>query len=50
MFELAWGSGGEKGLVLILNDIPDDVLREMIGWRNEKVEQENFEFEQAKNR
>jgi len=50
LFELAWGSGGEKGLVLVINDLPDDVLREMIVWRNEKVEQENYEYEQAKTR
>ena len=38
LFELAWDN---HGLHLVLNDIPDDILREMAQWRNAKVEQEN---------
>jgi hypothetical protein len=38
LFELAWDN---HGLTLVLNDIPDDMLQQISGWRNEKVEIEN---------
>lgn len=38
LFELAWDN---HGLTLDLTHIPDDILRQIVDWRNEKVEAEN---------
>jgi hypothetical protein len=38
---LAWDG---KGLVLDLGQVPDEILDEMVKWRNEKVERENEEY------
>jgi hypothetical protein len=38
MFDLAWDG---KGLSLIMNDLPDDILKQFAVWRNERVEEEN---------
>jgi hypothetical protein len=38
---LAWDG---KGLVLDLTQVPDEILEDLIQWRNEKVDRENDEF------
>jgi hypothetical protein len=38
MFQLAWD---EKGMVFNLENIPDDMLKRIVEWRNERVKQEN---------
>ena len=38
MFDLAWDN---HGLTLQLDTVPDDMLRLIARWRNEKVEIEN---------
>lgn len=38
MFNLAWDN---HGLTMVLNDVPDDIIKQMIQWRNEAVEAEN---------
>jgi len=38
LFDLAWDN---HGLILNLNEIPDDMLQLMARWRNDKVEEEN---------
>jgi hypothetical protein len=45
LFEMAWDG---KGLTLELSQVPDDILRMMIHWRNEKVEAENEETRKLK--
>lgn len=43
MFQLAWD---EKGMVFNLENVPDDILKKLVDWRNERVNEEN---ERAKN-
>lgn len=38
MFELAWD---EKGMVFNLDNVPDDMLKLIVQWRNERVQEEN---------
>ena len=40
IFDMAWGSES-KGLVINLAEVPDDILKLMIDWRNDRVEEEN---------
>jgi hypothetical protein len=37
---MAWGCDG-RGLTINLAEVPDDVLSQMIGWYNDKIEDEN---------
>lgn len=37
LFNLAWDN---HGLTLVLNDVPDAILKQMVQWRNEAVEAE----------
>jgi hypothetical protein len=43
MFQLAWD---EKGMVFNLENVPDEILKLLVYWRNEKIQEEN---ERAKN-
>lgn len=45
LFELAWDN---HGLTLALNSVPDDMLRLITEWRNEKVEIENAQIEKLR--
>ncbi len=38
MFQLAWD---EKGMVFNLENVPDDILKKLVEWRNERVNEEN---------
>jgi len=38
MFQLAWD---EKGMVFNLENVPDDILKRLVEWRNERVQEEN---------
>ena len=38
MFQLAWD---EKGMVFNLEQVPDDILKKLVVWRNERVAEEN---------
>lgn len=38
MFQLAWD---EKGMVFNLENVPDDMLKKIVEWRNERIDAEN---------
>jgi hypothetical protein len=38
---LAWDG---KGMVFNLENVPDDILKLLVGWRNQRVEQEEAEY------
>jgi hypothetical protein len=40
IFNMAWGSDS-KGLTINLAEVPDDILKLMVDWRNDRVEEEN---------
>lgn len=38
IFDLAWD---DKGMIVNLDELPDDILQLFLRWRNERVEEEN---------
>jgi len=38
MFTLAWD---DKGMVFNLENVPDDMLKKIVEWRNERVQEDN---------
>lgn len=45
MFTLAWD---DKGMVFNLENVPDDMLKKVVEWRNERVREENEQAQQAR--